>query len=477
MVDVADRHLSAWSCGVESDVHVKNLQVDASVRHIYYRGKVHFDGTPKYGWDVDSERSLELGQIGVSTEYRFINLSAEFSSLPYVAGAIGWQTGDSLLFASASIGRGHFTVGDIQLHLEDAPSSFSEFESDWELRFLKRQLSLGSSLAGHRLQVDFADVHSRPDVEGRYGLTLSDTSDIKAGSLRYSYDGAGSGVNIWLLHAWGDITLEGLHREKIDEDKVDEKRFLYVPLDITASLLATELYLLRRPVVSRNDKASLVFAHAWLDAHIPYIPWKKGRFYPTVAPNQVLDNSVIKLVSLNVYTHNFRVYGDAHVPVWFGGGRYVWGFEGPGWKWHPSVSLYGFYTDIDVEFNRRNEVKSLMGISAKEDSLHWNFDVGGGLLILGSSVDSPHGRFFASARVMQLFPVYYKKRDLNATEEPPPEEEPGNKPSHGGGETETPVKPPEPEPENTADNAEENGVNYRLFRNGFAAEFSIGIRF
>ena len=464
LIDIPDKHLSAWSCGAESELQVRNLLVDASVRHIHYRESAHFDGTPKYGWDANLERSFELAQVGVSTEYRFINLRADFSTLPYVAGTVGWHLPDSLLFASASLGRGQFDVGDIVWHLEDSPSYLQDLEVDWQLRFLKHHYSLGTVLAGRRVQADLIGLRNRPDVEGRYGLTLSDTSDVRVWSLRYTHEGVNGGVNLWLLHAWGNITLEGLHRERIDDNTVDEKRFLYVPLDFSASLAMLEMYFMRRPAVNRNDRISLMLAYAWLEAHLPYISWKEGRFYPTVAPNQVLDNSVVKLISLNVYHSSFRVYGDAEIPVWLASGRYTWGFEGPGWKFHPSVALYGFYTDDDIQFNRRIEKKAFLGVKAKEDSLHWNLAVAGGVLSLDCMVDSPRERFFAKARVMQIVPVYYKKRDLNAVEEeneepPPPEPEPG----------------PEPSPEEP--DTDEGGENYRIFRNGFGAELSIGIRF
>ena len=470
LIDEVERHLSAWSCGAESELHAGQLQIDASVRHIHYGEYVHFDGTPKYGWDLNLERDVKLGKVGLFTDSRFLSVSAELSSLPYIEGSLGWKVPDSSLYASVSIGRGQFNLGEMDWHLEDKPVYVPDLEVSWKARFLMHRYSLGTVVLNRKIQADFVGVRGRPDWNDRFGLAISDTTDLWLGSLRYIKEGRNNGLKLWLLHAWGNVTLEGLHREKIDEGPIDEKRFLYVPLDFSASFAMLEMFFMRRPTVNRNDKISMWITYAAFDAELPYISWKDGRFYPTVAPNQALDNSVVKLISLNVYNSNFRVYGNAHIPLWIVGSTYAWKIERSGWKWKPSAGLHVFFSDSYLNLGRRIEKKVFLGLESKVDTLNWKLTAAGCALTFAFGVESPHERFFAETRVMQLIPVYYREHKLESANQLPSEvvfeENPQELPEDA---LDAPTQKPLDEGSKKQ--------NIKPFKNGFAINASIGVRF
>ncbi len=458
-----EKTAQSWACREKGSVSLEHLKIDASYTYLKYRTGIHFKGLPLYGWRLDIENSRHLGQIDFSFQRHFWNFHFDVSSLPFVQAGIGLSMPDSLAYASASMGYGEFFLGRLAWKLDDSNAYVNRLEADWNTRFLSKKFSIGSSFDHRKVESQLIYAKGRPDQETHLGQELSDSVEFWMASLLYSHRWPWGELSFTFRHLWGSLVIEGLHYEKIEEDLIDKKRFLYLPVDFYASMASLDLQV---------DAASFKLAYARLDLHLPYISWKEGRFYPTVAPNQALENSFIKMLSVNVYNSNFRIYGDGSIPVFLSGAKYEWDLK---YKWdlRPSAGLHLFFVDAYLDVGINNEAKSMWTMNVKKDTLNWNLLSIGGIISAGWKMESPQKQFYAELSLLQVIPVYLREEHLDAFDE-----EPENENSTMFFSKQILLKKSSNEnymyPSVKEDDDDQS---YRIFKNGFALALSLGIRF
>jgi len=463
LLDRVDKWVSGWACNVDDELQVGNLYIDGGYTHLEYRGGAYFFAEGfNYPWQMNLRNKLDIGYVGLKAEYKYASVEANVASLPYIDGQIGWNTADSLFFAKAGMGRGQFTLARTNWSLDDTTAYIHELDGDWHFKFLSKMMSAGLKYGDHKLQLQMVSLQSMPDIGDRQGFIFTDTSTINFYDLAYSYSGESNAFSGTLAYGNADISIEGLHREKVSGEQ-DEKRFFYLPVEASLYLAALEFKHWRSNY--RRDKISIRAAAGRLELDIPYIPWKQGRFHPTLAPNQILDNSMIKLLSLGFYNQNYRIYGEGEVPLGLAGVGYDWNFRPRSWRVSPFVNLDGFYIDAQVELGRRVETKSVAKLRATTDTLEWKLKATGAVARLGFKIESPHKALYINTQLMQLLPIYYKEKHFNL--------------ASGGTQTEEPLEDAGESREAVMHptlSGEGDGQAYRIFRNGFAISAEIGFR-
>ena len=469
MLDKLDKWISGYACGVGDQVQAGNLQAQVSYAHVEYEGGAYFFAEGfQYPWQMDIRNSMDVGYVGLVADYKYTTLKVDVLSLPYIRGEVSWNVGDSLLFASAGLGRGNIPIANMKWELDDTTAYIHELEGYWDSPVLNRDFSLGSKFRKNLVELNVIKGESRPDIGGRTGYVFSDTSDIWIYGFKYSYSGKQNQLSLNLLYMDADITVEGLNREELDQNVYDEKRFFYLPVQASLFFAMLDYSRYRQQSETRNDKYSLRLAYANLDLNIPYISWKEGRFYPTLAPNQILDNSLVKLISLGVYNQNYRIYGEGNMPVWLAGGDYEWNFGGRGWHIKPNAGLHLFYVDAALDLGRCIEEKSFTRIKATVDTLSWNLRATGMFLSMGSKLESPRRGFVFEVNVGQMLPVYYREEHFNLARESGPVLDENGNPVDGAEVKESVMHP--------TLTGRGDAESYRLFKNGFLVTASIGLK-
>ena len=465
LLDQLDKWMSGWACNVDDELQVGNLYINGGYTHLEYKGGAYFFAEGfNYPWKMDLKNKLDIGYVGLKTQYKYASVEANVASLPYVDGKIGWNTGDSLFFAQVGMGHGQFVLARTNWSLDDTTAYIHELDGDWHFKFLSKMMSAGLKYGNHKLKLSMVSIQSDPDIGGHQGYVFTDTSSIGVYDMVYSYSGKDNAFFWTLAYANADVSVEGIHREKVSGAQ-DEKRFFYLPVEASLYMTMVEYRHWSSQGLYQRDRISLKAVAGYLELDIPYIPWKQGRFHPTLAPNQILDNSMIKLLSLGFYNQDYRIYGEGEVPLWLAGVRYDWNFRPAGWRINPYVDLDGFYVDAKMELGRRVETKKVAKILATTDTLNWNLTATGAVALMGLKVESPHKAVYADVHLMQLLPIYYKEKHFNL--------------AGGGTQSEEPIEDPEQSQDvvmHPTLSGEGDRQSYRIFRNGFAVSAEIGFR-
>lgn len=511
LLDQADKSFHVWDAYIKDSLQKGSLEIEGDLHRIKYVGEFSYTGkNPMYSWNAKFHETIDVGHVSLGYDTRYLSLKTEYFSFPYMRTRIGWQTGDSTFFAYSGFGRGHVRLLELGWKMQDSSGLIPRVNGYLEPFFFHKDFGAGIKLGNHKFLGSTLFLESEPDLVGRRGFVFTDSTNLKNLNAKYEYAGSRNRLGVGFSGYFIDSKLQGLMREDQEDGSLDEKRFFYVPLEVDVYGASVYFEHDMKPKGRRQDVLSALLAFGYGDIHVPYISWKEGRFYPTLAPNQMLSASIIKTISVGMNNRSYRLFGDGYLGGGVAGFDYRWIFTRPGWRVTPKLGLYGYYVDGDFDLGRRTETAMFMGIEASQDTLEWQMKAFGSVLQVCGALESPGRHFFVSVGMTQLVPFYYRQKNFDAlksstitagsvtiaTGDDPSETldlgtgddesmvhgpsgpssygpshlgQHANKPSEGE-EAPLPEVAPEvpPEPEKQS---------YRLFRNGFALSVQLGIRF
>jgi hypothetical protein len=451
LLHTSDKQFSARQCGFNDQLEVQNLKIYGDLRHITYQGRYTDQ------WDVKGFNSLDIASIGFESEFKYITLGIDVSSLPFVKSTLAVHSADNFFRISTSIARGSVELGNIRWISENKDDIVPEISVDWETHLLARSISAEINPGIHHFGISGNYLQSSPEntdkeyyirdsisvmiARGEYGAKLGQSHL----SLEYSYVNA-------------DIYLYGIFHHD-----ASYKRFMYVPLD-------AQLHRLLAQWNYKNLKTNLNYVHV-----AGKIEANQDRFFETLAPNRALHTSVLKSLSFSFLQKMFRVDADLDAMGIFGGTEYQWHL-GRKYSFNPRVIFDGYYASGAIDMDKQIETLVLLTYNKQHEIYRRELKSAGGILSLGAELrrEGPV-TIVLDYSVTQLVPVYSSYKEFlpgesNGTDD-------GNNPATTPG-SDTPSgndTPVAPEQEKKSGDLEtEKGV---AFRNGFATHLGITVRF
>lgn len=457
VLDQKDRKFRTMGCIVEDSTHVKNWDVQAGYGNFDLDARWKYIGINEfYTWTVNFKKHMDLGYASVRADYRHLNFRLDVSSLPYYVASTNWYTLDSVLFAGASYGRGELDLLDIKWVSASKLSIIPKIEGKFKDKFHFSRFSAGSRTDEHTINVGYTLGATDPDVS-RKGYVFSDSSRFWEIEPSYTYQKGPNEFSLLYSYLNADLNFFGLLREG-----KSEKRFFFLPVGVDMNLLKADF---RHSTGETPERTSAFSARAILMELELALIYDDRRFYETLAPNRGLTSSIIKTLSFSVYNRSFRLYGDADVKLADAGAGYEWDKGIGSWRIKPSFFVDMFYTHAEADLRKRTETTNALYAEHFTDTLSWDVSVVGAVASAGVSLESGR-RFFTKLDVSQIVPFYFSKEQYppeNAPA-PPPEGQPSTEPSG-------PVTSEE------SDNVSNVNRFFKLFRNGFAINAQIGVKF
>lgn len=454
LLHMSDKQFSAKQCGIHDALEVDNLKVYGDLRHIIYQGR-YTEKTDH--WDAKGFNSLEIASVGFESNFKYITLGVDVSSLPFVKSTLAVHRSDSLFRLSSSIARGTIDIGNIRWIPDQNTDLIPEISVDWESHLLYRNLSAEFNPGVHHLGVSGTYLQSTPrNPDKEYYIRDS----INVLLLQGEY-GASLGKNrLHLGYSFADAeaTLFGIfHQES------SRKRFLYIPLDARLHLVQAEW---DYGALSTN----LNYAHI-----SGKISADQNRFYETLAPNRALPASVLKALSFSFLQKMFRIDAQLDADGIFGGTSYQWHF-GRKYSINPSAGLEAYYASGTLDVDKQIETLVLLTYNVKHEIYTRILKSAGGIASLGLELRREGPITIAlNYGIAQLIPVYTSYKEYLPDNKADPDI--GNSGQGGsgkGGSSGSKDSSKQESQKKSGDLETEKGA---AFRNGFATHLGITVRF
>lgn len=458
VLDQKDRKFRTMGCFVEDSTHIKNWSVEAGYGNFDLDARWKYIGiNDLYTWTVNFKKHLDMGYASVQTDYRHINFRLDVSSLPFYVASTNWYTLDSILFAGVAYGRGELDLLDVKWVSASKLSIIPKIEGSFEDEFHFSRFTAGSRTGVHTINVGYTRGETDPDVD-RKGYVFSDSSRFWEIEPSYSYNEGPNSFSLLYSYLNADLNVFGLLREGSSE-----KRFFFLPVGVDMNMVKADF---RHSTAESPKRTSAFSARAiYMQLELALL-WDDRRFYETLAPNRGLTSSIIKTLSFSVYNRSFRLYGDADIKLVDAGAGYEWDKGIGSWRIKPSFFVDVFYTHAEADLRKRTETTNALYAEHFTDTLSWDVSVVGAVASAGVTLESPK-HFFAGLDVSQIVPFYYSK------EQYPPQETPAPPPPEDQSSTE----PSGPETSEESDNVSNVNRFFKLFRNGFAINAKMGVKF
>lgn len=389
MLHTSDKQFSARECGVSDALKIQNLDIRADFRHIAYQGRYTDQ------WDVKGKSTLDIATIGFESEFRYITLGIDVSSLPFVKSTLAVHPSNSLFSLSTSIARGSVDIGNISwIPSKEYEQLVSTISVDWESHFLYRSLSAEISPGIHHLELSGALLQTSPRNPDKEYYVRDSVNAIIA-RAGYGFALGQDHLKLAYTFADADATLYGIfHQEK------SRKRFMFVPLE------------------ARLHWASAEWERGNLKADMNYvrvsgrIKANQNRFFETLAPNRALPTSLLKSLSFSFLQKMFRVDADLDAYGILGGTAYRWHF-GRKYSFNPGAGIEAYYANGTLDIDKSIETQVLFAYSKDNESYRRELKSAGGILSLGAELCRKGDISVAlDYGIAQLIPVYSSYKEI-----------------------------------------------------------------
>ncbi|MBO7414129.1 MAG: hypothetical protein J6U20_10810 [Fibrobacter sp.] len=466
LLDQKNQKIQARSCTVKDSTQVKNISAVAGYTHVgidLYKNHIGKDDL--YSWKIKTEESEDIGYAAVQADFRYLDFRIDVYSFPFFIASTNWYMPDSIVFAGAALGQGDFSFLNFSWVSASDLSVIPNINATFADKPHYRQFDIGTKIQNHTARFDFLYGDTDPSTE-ESGYIFSDSSHFWATNSQYTYSGTANTVSLLYTYLTADVNAFGLLRENNSV-----KRFFFVPAGIDINMFKADF----RHLFGTNPQTASAFSARaiFLDLKLALL-WDDRRFYETLAPNRALTSSIVKTLSFSVYNRSFRIYGTAQADVLDAGLGYEWNRRIGMFRIKPILFADFFYAKADIDLRNRNETSNMLYSEHTTDTLIWELDVAGSLVNLGVSLETPK-HFFAAVNVYQIIPFYFNL-ETPFHKETPEEEIPPPGPDI------PPPGPDQPPPEIPVETPPKSRTTLKsifsgAFRNGFAINAQIGLRF
>ncbi|MBQ3714556.1 MAG: hypothetical protein II892_03095 [Fibrobacter sp.] len=465
LLDQKNQKIQARSCTIKDSTQVKNISAMAGYTHVgidLYKNHIGKDDL--YSWTIKSENSEDIGYAAVQADFRYLDFRIDVYSFPFFIASTNWYMPDSIVFAGASFGQGEFSFLDFSWVSASNLSVIPNINATFSDKPHYRQFDIGTKIQNHTARFNFLYGDTDPSTEDA-GYIFSDSSHFWAINSNYTYSGTANTASLLYTYLTADVNAFGLLRENNSV-----KRFFFLPAGIDINMLKADF----RHLFGNNPQTASAFSARAiiLDLKLALL-WDDRRFYETLAPNRALTSSIIKTLSFSVYNRSFRIYGTAEAVVLDAGLGYEWNRRIGMFRLKPNIFADFFYAKADIDLRNRTETSNMFYSEHTTDTLIWELGVAGSLVNLGLSLETPK-HFFAAVNIYQVVPFYFNLKTPFHKETPEEEIPPGPDQPPPGPDQPIPDIPEETPPKSRTTL---KSIFSGAFRNGFAINAQIGLRF
>lgn len=435
---------NASGCQVSDTLQTDPLLFDVGFQR--YRANIAWENF----WRLEADALLENAHFGVRGNFRNLFLGANFSGgRDFLRSGIVSEihTGDSLLFLGVKLER--VSVGGLQATWmsEKKNNVLDTVDLIYRGNFLGRGIFLGSRLRKHTFQIEGNFWKSRREPLGDDVYAVRDSSSLFRFRSEYEY-----------LSSWGTfsadffwVSLEPRFFGIRTEDG-KSKRFSFVP--VRADVEGFDVFW-------KNSFLKIQTGGFFLQSNFPH---HKERFYETLAPNRILDYSLLQAFSFSYFKRDYRIFGEANGFLSYLKLEKDFAFSPGNFLVQPGISANFIYAQGEFDATLESVTTSIFLRKTRTTDYDGNFKAAGAIANLSLVIKTPKRKLFLAADCFQIIPILVVKNFTKTLEN-------GHKqnvsPGHSSG---------------SGTSSDKNSSLHRkerlpIFKTGFVADISIGFHF
>ena len=370
------KDLSSSFCRIADSTQVGRYSVFASFGH--YKMK----GLWQDRWALSFSSEQNVGTAGIRANFKNLVFSIAANSSPSLTSGITLHTGDSSLFATASLERGEPELATIRWRSENETDEISRIDAIWKTNYLRKSFSVGSKGKNYEIHTKLEQLTTTPYKQNREHF-VKDSSHLWIWDSRYLYILGQNRFQLYYITLSADMDLYGnTYRDN------STKRFMYIPLDAK----------LHYGNIQWNNKSLGLQAHA-LKANFE-MERNEKRFFETFAPNRILPSSLIQTLSFSFMQKNYLVDANLDIAAGTLGGQYHPEFNVTNnTKIIPLIGIQGYYTYDELSIEKTSETTKMIAYNSRDESWFWTLESWGTIAGLGLALEK---KFQGALRVLSL---------------------------------------------------------------------------
>lgn len=428
---------NASGCQISDSLQTDILFFDVGLQR--YRANISWENF----WRLEADSRFENAHFGVRGNFQNILLGASFSgSRDFRRSGIVSEihTGDSLFFLGLKLERVSAKNFRAEWTSEKQNDVLDSVNLSYRGNFLGRGIFFGSRLRRHAFQVEGNLWKSRREPLGDDVYALRDSSRLIRLRSEYAYRAEFGTLyaNVFLVNL--DSRFFGVRTE---DGK--SKRFAFVPIKVNVE--GFEFFF-------ENSFLKTRLGGFFLQSNFPH---NKERFYETLSPNRILDYSLLQAFSFRYFKRDYRFFGDADGFLSHVGIQKNFSFLPGNFLVQPGISTDFVYAQGDFDMTLESVTTSIFLRKTQTTDYDGYFKAAGMVANLSFVMKTPKRKFFFAANCSQFIPFLVAK-NLSKTEN-------GYRQNVDSGHSS----------DTTSSTRKNDGLP--IFRNGFAADISIGFHF
>ncbi len=419
-------------CQVFDSLRTDVLLVDVALQR--YRPNISLENS----WKLESDALFQNAHLGVQGNFRNLHLGANLSGsrdFRHFDIVSEIHAADSLFFLGVTLGR--LSVGEFRAKWTsgDRNSVLDTVNLVYRGNFLGRGAFLGSRLRKHSFRVsgNFWDSRREPFQDDTYAIR--DSSKLFRLRSGYAYRSDLGTFSADIFWTSLDARLFGI-RTKDGKSK----RFAFLPAKANVEGL---------DVSWESSFFELRAGGILLQGSFPH---SKARFYETLAPNRMLNYSLLQAFSFAYFKRDYRLFGEADGFLSYFKAKRDFTFYLGRFLVQPGISANFLYAQGNLDASLESVTTSLFVRKTQTTDYTANIKAAGVIVNPSLALKTPRQKFFLAAACYQLVPFLVARNFEKIPEN-------GQRQDVGLG------------------NSSKGKSEASIFRSGFAFDLSIGFHF
>lgn len=380
----ADAELS--DCQVSDSLQTDVLLVHAALRRS--RASASFENS----WKLESDALFQDARFGLQGNFRNILLGANFSGsrdFRHFDAVSEIHAADSLFFLGVTLGR--LSVGEFRATWtgESENSVLDTVDLVYRGNFLGHGIFLGSRLRKHSFLVGGNLWKSRRESLKDDTYAIRDSSTLLRFRSEYAYRFDRGTVSADVFWTNMNSRFFGIRTEN-----GKSKRFAFLPVKANVEGL---------DVSWESDFLELQAGGIWLQGSFPH---DRTRFYETLAPNRMLDYSLLYAFSFAYFKRDYRLFGKASGFLSYFKTEKDFSFYPGNFLVQPGISTNFIYAQGNLDMSLESVTTSIFVRKTQTTDYTGNLKTAGVIANLSLVLKTPHRKLFLAADSYQFVPFF-----------------------------------------------------------------------
>lgn len=449
------QYASANASGCQASDSLQTGALLLSVDFKKYKSNVDWENF----WRIESRAKIFEAGFSAQGDFRYILLGASFAGngethRSEILSEI--HTDDSLFFVGTKMGGGTVDGVKAKWKSEKRNNVLDTVDIAYKGNFLRKGVFLGGKHRRHFWKIggDFLETRRAPMENEHYALRDSSRVFLLRSEYAYASDWGTLAAKAFWANA--DFRFFGIR----NEDGLS-KRFAFLPARANVEGIDFSWV---RPRFSLQAGGFLLQGE---------LPKNRERFYETLAPNRLLDYSLLQALSFRYFKRDYRLYGDANGFLSHFKAKRNFEFFPADFHLRPGVSADFIYAQGEFDITLESVTTSMFLKRIRPTDYFGNFKAAGAIANVSLLAETPGKNFFFRADCYQIVPFFVIK---NLSKTLPNGKKQNVKPGNSS-ESSGPSSSGESSASPSKNSTERKNEHLPIFKTGFAADISIGFRF